>query len=41
VSAVEPITFSVDKEIVVENTTPGALQLQPNFADKSFVNVSE
>ncbi len=41
VSAVEPITFSVDKEIVVENTTPGALQLQPNFANKSFVTVSE
>lgn len=41
VSAVEPITFTVNKEIVVENTTPNALALQPNFADKAWITVAE
>lgn len=41
VAAVEPVTFTVNKEIVVENTTPNALALQSGFADKSFITVTE
>jgi len=41
ISGVEPIAFTVNDEIVVSQTTPGAIALQEKYADKSFVNISE
>jgi len=41
VTGVEPITFTVDQEILVEQTTPGAMALQSKYADKGYVTVSE
>ena len=41
VTGVEPISFTVSKEIVVSNTTPGALALPAGVTASDFVTVSE
>lgn len=41
VSSTEPVTFSVSKEIVVSNTTSGALALPDGITEASFTTVSE
>ncbi len=41
ISGVEPVSFTVSKEIVVSNTTPGALALPSGVAASDFVTVSE
>ncbi len=41
VSALKPVIFTVSKEIIVSKTTPGALSLQEQFKDKSFITVIE
>lgn len=41
VSAIKAVTFTVSKEIVVSKTTPGALALQEQFKDKSFITIGE
>lgn len=41
VTGVEPITFNVAQEIVVEQTTPGAMALQSKYADKAYITVTE
>jgi len=41
VSGVEPVTFTVNNEIVVSKTTAGAIALQDKYADKSYITVHE
>jgi len=41
VSDVEPVTFTVSKEVVVSNTTPGALALPSGVSETDFVTVSK
>ena len=41
ITGVEPISFTVSKEIVVSNTTPGALALPAGVTASDFVTVSE
>lgn len=41
VTGVEPISFTVSKEIVVSNTSPGALALPAGVTASDFVTVSE
>lgn len=41
VSGIEPVTFAVSKEIIVSNTTPGAMALPAGVSTSDFVTVSE
>ena len=41
VTGVEPVSFTVSKEIVVSNTTPGALALPEGVTASDFVTVAE